>query len=409
MDSRVRGLAIFAACSVIGLAFLIVWYVNRPESAPRPAQDPEAVVQSTTEDPYRAFLKDETFFDPEPRSGARNVTVEGGDVRVYLTASSVMRDIRITIQGEDGKPVEGESFYVHVDPLGEYKDLDRDGLIYIPDVTAGDYFVKLTDTAGYLAPEEPMKVTVRSQLEYSVIDDIRLYVHTEDEVNAAVEDVETKGAANDADETERTDHIEGTDGVFGIDVSKYQGEIDWNRVAADGVDFAIIRCGYRGCVTGALVEDPYFKQNIEGALGAGLDVGVYFFTQAVTEVEAVEEASMAAMLCQGYRISYPIFIDVETGGGRADGLDVATRTAVVKAFCETINNAGYHGGVYACKYWFNAKMSDAQLSDYSRWLAEWRGTPTYNGDFRLWQYTSSGTVDGINTRVDLDLVWNGSF
>lgn len=127
-------------------------------------------------------------------------------------------------------------------------------------------------------------------------------------------------------------------GKNGIDVSSHQGNIDWASVKAAGINFAIIRVGYRGSQTGALVEDSCFKKNIQGATANGINVGVYFFTQATTEAEAVEEASMALTLCSGYNLSYPIFVDTENGSGaaRANGLDKGTRTACVAAFCKTI-------------------------------------------------------------------------
>ena len=121
-------------------------------------------------------------------------------------------------------------------------------------------------------------------------------------------------------------------------------------MASSGISFAIIRVGYRGASTGALIEDPYFKKNIAGATRAGIKVGVYFFTQAINEAEAVEEASMALSLVSGYNLSYPIFIDTESASnGRANGLDVGTRTAVVNAFCKTIANSGHRAGIYASK------------------------------------------------------------
>ena len=108
----------------------------------------------------------------------------------------------------------------------------------------------------------------------------------------------------------------------------------------------IIRCGYRGSSTGAMIEDPKFKANIQGATAAGLKVGVYFFSQAVNRVEAVEEASMTLELIKGYKISYPVFLDVEASGGRADGIDSGTRTEIVNAYCETIPVSYTHLDVY---------------------------------------------------------------
>lgn len=201
-------------------------------------------------------------------------------------------------------------------------------------------------------------------------------------------------------------------GSFGIDVSKWNGKIDWNAVKNSGVSYVIIRCGYRGYGSGALVVDPYFEQNIKGATAAGIKVGVYFFSQAVNKNEAVEEASMVLQLVRGYTISYPIFLDVEYSGaagntGRADKLDVATRTEIIKAFCETIRNSGYTAGVYANKSWLTSMIDTSQLSKYKIWLAQYAAAPTYTGRYDMWQYKSTGRVTGINGDVDLNLSYLG--
>ena len=132
----------------------------------------------------------------------------------------------------------------------------------------------------------------------------------------------------------------------GIDVSKFQGSIDWNAVKSDGITFAIIRCGYRGYGSGALVEDSTYRRNIQGAINAGLRVGVYFYSQAINEAEAVEEASMVLSLVSGYSLPLGVYYDTESvGGGRANALSAAERTACAVAFCETIRSAGYSAGV----------------------------------------------------------------
>ncbi|MCH5274548.1 MAG: Ig-like domain-containing protein [Lachnospiraceae bacterium] len=201
-------------------------------------------------------------------------------------------------------------------------------------------------------------------------------------------------------------------GSFGIDVSKWNGKIDWNAVKNSGVSYVIIRCGYRGYGSGALVVDPYFEQNIKGATAAGLKVGVYFFSQAVNKAEAVEEASMVLQLVKGYTISYPIFLDVEYSGaagntGRADSLSVAARTEIIVAFCETIRNSGYTAGVYANKSWLTGMIDTSQLSKYKIWLAQYAAAPTYTGRYDMWQYKSTGRVTGINGDVDLNLSYLG--
>ena len=193
-------------------------------------------------------------------------------------------------------------------------------------------------------------------------------------------------------------------GTMGIDVSKHNGNIDWNAVKNSGVSFVIIRCGYRGSATGVLVEDPMFRSNIKGAKAAGLKVGVYFFSQAVNEVEAVEEASMAVSLVSGYGLDMPIFLDVESAGGRADGISRDTRTAVCKAFCQTVQNSGYSAGIYANKTWLNEKINTSSLTSYKIWLAQYASAPTYTTTrYDMWQYSSKGRISGISGDVDLDI------
>ncbi len=196
-------------------------------------------------------------------------------------------------------------------------------------------------------------------------------------------------------------------GILGIDVSKWNGTIDWNAVKNSGVSYVIIRCGYRGSSSGALIKDPKFDSNIKGATAAGLNVGVYFFSQAISEAEAIEEASMVTELVKGYSLKYPVFIDVEASNGRGDTIDSSTRTAVCKAFCATIQNAGYKAGVYSNKTWLNEKMSASSLSSYKIWLAQYASAPTYSGSYQMWQYSSKGTVAGISGNVDMNLSYLG--
>ena len=196
-------------------------------------------------------------------------------------------------------------------------------------------------------------------------------------------------------------------GKNGIDVSSHQGNIDWASVKAAGINFAIIRVGYRGSQTGALVEDSCFKKNIQGATANGINVGVYFFTQATTEAEAVEEASMALTLCSGYNLSYPIFVDTENGSGaaRANGLDKGSRTACVAAFCKTIANGGRKAGVYASKSWYNNKIDASAFSNYFIWVAQYNTTCNYKGKYNMWQYSSKGSVPGFKGNVDVNIAY----
>lgn len=193
-------------------------------------------------------------------------------------------------------------------------------------------------------------------------------------------------------------------GTMGIDVSKWNGSIDWNAVRNSGVSYVIIRCGYRGSSTGVLVEDPKFASNIKGAKAAGLRVGVYFFSQAVNEVEAVEEASMALKLIGGYGLDFPIFLDVEASGGRGDGISASTRTAVCKAFCETVRDSGYSAGIYANKTWLTSYINTGSLTSYKIWLAQYAASPSYTATrYDMWQYSSKGSVSGISGNVDMNI------
>ena len=193
--------------------------------------------------------------------------------------------------------------------------------------------------------------------------------------------------------------------VMGIDISKHNGTVDWNAVKNAGVEFVILRCGYRGSASGVLVEDEKFRTNIKGATAAGLKVGIYFFSQAVNEMEAVEEASLTLSLIKGHKISYPVYIDVEAANGRADGLSAAERTKVVRAFCETIRDSGYTAGVYSNKNWFAEKMDTGAFGNYRIWLAQYTESPTYTGRYEMWQYSSRGTIPGIKGDVDLNICY----
>lgn len=196
-------------------------------------------------------------------------------------------------------------------------------------------------------------------------------------------------------------------GVIGIDVSKYQKSIDWNKVKNAGINFVMIRCGYRGYGSGVLVEDPMFRSHISGAKAAGLKVGVYFFSQAIDEREAVEEASMTISLIKSVGgVNMPVAIDSEYangGSGRADGLSKSARTEVTKAFCDTIAGSGYTPMVYASKSWFASHLNVSALGSYRIWVAHYAAACGYSGRYEIWQYTSKGSVAGVSGNVDMNI------
>ena len=369
-----------------------------------------------------AFMKDSEFFDADvPNSSNQNtydeVDENGDPVRsLTISASSVERDIRVKIMDDKGDVVPGQAFEVEVADTGVYVDEDKDGVILISDIKPGEYKVSLGEQQGFKVPAAPVSVRVKSIVSYTVIDDIDFFVHAESEVDILKEDTKDKKLdSEDEDDSQYTalldmEEDEHANAVkLGIDVSKWNGEIDWEVVKAEGVDFAIIRCGYRGSSSGWLLEDPYFYKNLTGAKKAGIKVGLYFFTQATNLVEAVEEASMVVSLLGDTEIEYPVFIDTEGAGGngRADNLDPGTRTAVVNAFCQTIQNAGLDAGVYSGRNWFYNNLIVDEMEAPNVWLAEYRQTPLYEGRYDMWQYTSSGSVAGIEGRVDLNISYLG--
>lgn len=194
----------------------------------------------------------------------------------------------------------------------------------------------------------------------------------------------------------------------GIDVSFYQGEIDWQAVAADGVEFAVIRAGYRGSTEGLLNVDERFEENLTGAAAAGLRLGVYFFSQAVTEEEAREEARFVLELLDGRELDLPVFFDWEhvsvDGGARTDGLSGAELTDCCLAFCGEVMDAGYQAGVYYYRSLAYHNYELDRLEGLVTWLASAGETPEYYYDFDIWQYSFTGKVAGIEADTDLDLL-----
>ena len=193
----------------------------------------------------------------------------------------------------------------------------------------------------------------------------------------------------------------------GVDVSSHQQEIDWELVAANGVEFAMIRVGYRGYTEGEIQPDDYFVQNIEGARAAGLDVGVYFFSQALDEQEAIDEANYVLERIKPYSLSYPVIFDWEDieADARTDGMDSVQLTKNAIAFCDTIEQAGYRAGVYFNQRFGYEEFDLESLQDYVFWLAEYNDTPSFSFHFQIWQYCNDGRVDGIKTDVDLNLAF----
>lgn len=207
--------------------------------------------------------------------------------------------------------------------------------------------------------------------------------------------------------------------LHGIDVSKWQGEIDWTKVKADGIDYAFIQVGFRGYGSSGTLsdatKDPYFETNMQNAIAAGVKVGVYVFSQATTEAEAIEEAQYILNAIGGYDISMPLVMDFEyastdTGlGGRLYNakLSKSKATAICMAFCKEIADAGYTPMIYANKSMLTDQLNASTLTDagYRIWLANYTEKTTYTGTFDFWQYSENGNVKGIYGGVDMNFYY----
>ncbi len=201
--------------------------------------------------------------------------------------------------------------------------------------------------------------------------------------------------------------------ALGVDVSFYNKGINWHLAKAQGLDFAIVRAGYRGWETGLLHEDSCFRQNLRGAKEAGLSVGVYFFSTATCVAEAAEEAAYVLELLNGFPLDLPVFLDIEDSGdypaGRADKLSAVRRYEVVESFCRTIEDGGYHAGVYSYQNFvkFN-KLDHSIAAPHIFWFASYtryNKAPDFPWSYDLWQFTDRGSVSGIRGQVDLNAVF----
>ena len=195
----------------------------------------------------------------------------------------------------------------------------------------------------------------------------------------------------------------------GVDVSEHQGRVDWAAAAADGVEFAILRAGYRGYgAAGTMRRDLYFLDNMEGVLANGIDVGVYFFSQATSAEEAAEEAAFLLEILADYgpeKIGLPVYYDWEdiaVDAARTDGIHGETITACAEAFCDKIREAGYQPGIYAYRYLGYFSYDLSRLADVSLWIAAINTYPDFYYAHELWQYSANGEVAGITGPVDLD-------
>jgi len=193
--------------------------------------------------------------------------------------------------------------------------------------------------------------------------------------------------------------------VLGIDVSSHQGQIDWQQVADAGVKFVMLRAGYRGYGTGDLVQDTRAQENYEGARAAGLEVGAYFFSQAISPEEAAEEAQFFLEIIHGWELTMPVVYDWEyiDAEARTGGMDKRTVTDCTLTFCQMLASVGYRPMIYFNRHQAEDFLYLEELTDYPFWLAMYADRMTYPYKLAMWQYTEKGKVPGIDGYVDIDL------
>ena len=198
----------------------------------------------------------------------------------------------------------------------------------------------------------------------------------------------------------------------GVDISKQTGEVNFSGLRAAGIDYVMIRLGARGYSTGQISIDENFKENIEGAIEEGLDVGIYFYSQAISQEEALQEAGIVIQNLEPYKgsIKYPVAFDMEfvaNDEARIDGLSREDRTAIAASFLESIKTAGYIPMIYGDKEWLIKEIDLAKLQDYDIWLTQEADLPDYPYRYAMWQYTTTGVVNGIKGDANLNICFIG--
>lgn len=193
-----------------------------------------------------------------------------------------------------------------------------------------------------------------------------------------------------------------------IDVSSHNGDINWEKVKEAGIKGAMIRVGYRGYGDATIVEDDCFQKNIAGAKDAGLKVGVYFFSQATTPEEAIEEAEYVTKKIWGRGVTLPVAFDMEPfmGNERFINHDIKSKTEMADAFLKVISKFGYEPILYGNPTWLTNDVDISKLTEYPVWLAHYTFSTEWPYAFRMWQFTSQGRVSGINGDVDLNLIFD---
>ena len=231
-------------------------------------------------------------------------------------------------------------------------------------------------------------------------------INKEDPIKIAKKNQAKKGVPVDTTAKKAVQTYETNGTSLGIDVSTWQGEIDWKQVKEAGINFAMIRVGYRGTVSGKIGEDRYFERNIKEAIANDINVGIYFFSSAINSKEAKEEAEWIYNKIKDYDITFPVAIDIEVfNEARLKGVSIDQMTENALVFCNYIRSKGYTPMIYSYLSAFNYNFKTEKFANERIWLAQFNNRVTYTGRYYMWQYTSNGRVPGINGAVDMDVAY----
>lgn len=269
------------------------------------------------------------------------------------------------------------------------------------EISEGEFEILISDTAGIKSDEIVIPEVEVADLDNEE-DGKRQPVVSEDKKSETAPVVDFVAGTTPPE----TDYKEATYTKAGIDVSQWQGVIDWSKVKAAGIDFVMLRVGFRGNTVGKIYEDTYFERNIKGALENGVEVGIYFYSMAKNEAEALEEAAWVCERIKGYNITYPVAFDLEEfNRNRLEGVSNAQLNKNAEAFLKYVDSKGYKSSLYSSKCELYDRWDVARF-DYSEiWLAHWVEKTDYTGRYSMWQYTDKGRVDGISEYVDMNVAY----
>ena len=356
-----------AAASLVILLFLVVLYVNSDKTKVETSH--KTVSTEETEDD---ILKDshnikssELDFWKDAKTPTPMPVEEEGELTPYKDPDS--EDSSSETKEEKKKDIEEEG-------EGSLNSSEAD------DAADREGYISITDAKGKKTYYEILKDAPKNDydLENGLINENGIYTYKDNK----------------------------RESIKGVDLSKYNGEVDFLKLKESGIGFVMLRLGSRGYGTGKITLDEKFVEYAQNATLAGIQTGAYFYSQAVNETEAVEEANYIVGAVSGFNVKYPIAIDIERVEGdeaRTDKLTNAERTAIVKTFCDTVKGYGYKPVIYASKEMLVADLNLEDLSDYDVWLSDESFPTDYPYRFSMWQYNKKGRIDGITDDIDLDM------